>query len=120
VFFCIFIGVKVILLVFQRLTKSAGLSPVDRILGASLGLIKGVIVTAIISTLMQIALPADSAVLMNSRILPYTNKVVASARVVLPAAIYEHVVRGRPLDIKDRIKEQVGSQLGRIKPKEKN
>jgi membrane protein required for colicin V production len=120
VFFCIFIGVKVLLLVFQKLTKAAGLSPIDRILGAFLGVVKGIIITAIISVLIQVALPAESAVLTNSRVLPYTNKVVSSARVMLPAAIYEHVIKGRPLDIKNRFRERVGNSLDKGTAKDRD
>lgn len=111
VFFCIFIAVKLLLLLLQKLTKATGLSPVDRALGGTLGLIKGIIITSIISILLQLALPNDSAVLTNSRILPFTNKVLAKARVVLPNAIYQHVLHGKPLDVQGKIKEEVGRQV---------
>jgi len=111
VFFCVFIAVKLILLLFQKLTKATGLSPVDRMLGGLLGLAKGVIITVIISILLQIALPADSAVLTNSRTLPFTDKVVARARVVLPNAIYRHVLQGKPLDIQGKIHKQVEEKV---------
>jgi membrane protein required for colicin V production len=111
VFFCIFIVVKIILFLFQKFTKAAGLSPIDRVLGGLLGLTKGIIITAIISTLLQIALPGNSAVLTNSRILPYTNKVVSAAHAVLPNAIYQHVIKGKPIDIQGRIQKQVQGKI---------
>jgi membrane protein required for colicin V production len=109
VFFCIFISVKILLLLLQKMTKATGLSPVDRVLGGLLGLTKGVIIMAIIGTLLQIALPDESAVLRNSRILPYSNKVVSKASVVLPNAVYQHVVKRKPLNIQEKIKDRVGS-----------
>jgi membrane protein required for colicin V production len=111
VFFCIFIAVKLILLLLQKVTKATGLSPLDRALGGTLGLIKGIIITAIVSILLQIALPNDSAVLTNSRILPFTNKVLAKARVVLPNAFYQHVLKGKPIDVKEKIREEVNTQV---------
>jgi membrane protein required for colicin V production len=109
-FFCIFIAVKIILLLFQKLTKATGLSPIDRALGGLLGLTKGIIITAVISALLQVALPGDSAVLTNSRILPFTNKVLSSARMLIPSAVYGAVTKGEA-DIKDKVKEQVETRV---------
>jgi membrane protein required for colicin V production len=111
VFFCIFITVKIILFLFQKLTRATGLGPIDRALGGILGLTKGVIIVAIISALLQVALPGDSAVLTNSRILPFTNKVVSAGRAVLPNAIYEHVFKGKPINIEGKIKEHVQEKI---------
>ncbi|HNY66912.1 MAG TPA: CvpA family protein [Deltaproteobacteria bacterium] len=114
VFFCIFIAVKLLLLVLQKMTKASGLSIVDRTFGGLLGLVKGVIIVAIVGTLLQIALPGDSAVLKNSKILPYSNKVVARARVVLPNAVYQHVAKKKPLNIQENIQEKIKEQVGSI------
>jgi membrane protein required for colicin V production len=88
VFFCIYITVKIVLLLLRKVTNASGLSPVDRALGGLLGLAKGIIVVVIMCMVMQVFLPENSAILRNSRLLPYTRKLVSSAHVFLPNGIY--------------------------------
>ncbi len=88
VFFCIYIAVKIVLLVLRKVTKASGLSPIDRAFGGLLGLVKGIIAVVLICTVMQVFLPRDSAVLTHSRLLPYTRKIVSNAHMLIPAAVY--------------------------------
>ncbi len=88
VFFCIYIAVKIALLLLRKVTRASGLSPIDRAFGGLLGLAKGIIAVVIICTVMQVFLPKDSAILKNSRFLPYTRKMVSSARVLIPTEVY--------------------------------
>lgn len=93
VFFCIFFTIKIILFFLQKLLKASGISVIDRTFGAVLGLVKGVVITVFACTILQLALPKDSAILKNSEFLPYSNKIVSSARGFLPSDIYRHIGR---------------------------
>ncbi len=95
VFFCIFISIKILLLILRKVTKATGLSPVDRILGGTLGLLKGLIITVIICIIFQVALPKDSAIIRNSKLVPMANKIASSAHGFIPNDIYSQVNKGR-------------------------
>lgn len=91
VFFCIFFTIKILLFFLQKLIKASGISVIDRVFGAVLGLAKGVVIAVFACTILQLALPKDSAILKNSELLPYANKLVSSARGLLPGDIYHHI-----------------------------
>jgi membrane protein required for colicin V production len=93
IFFCIFFLIKVLLFFLQKLLKASGVSIIDRAFGAVLGLAKGVVITVFACTILQLALPRDSAILKNSELLPYSNKIVSSARGLLPSDVYRHLGR---------------------------
>jgi membrane protein required for colicin V production len=100
VFFCIYIFIRIVLLLLRKVTKASGLSPVDRAFGGLLGLAKGIIVVVIVCTAMQIFLPKDSAILRNSRLLPYTRKLVSNAHVLLPSEVYRSAGSGGMQNLK--------------------
>lgn len=95
VFFCIYVAVKIALLVLRKVTKASGLSPIDRAFGGLLGLAKGVIAVVIICTVMQVFLPKDSAILKNSHFLPYTRTLVSKAHVLIPTQMERSAGSGR-------------------------
>lgn len=95
VFFCIFISVKILLLLVQKVTKASGLSIVDRALGGILGGIKGLIIIVVACTIMQIALPRDSAIFRNSKLLPHINKTVSVAHGLFPSDMYKYITKKR-------------------------
>jgi membrane protein required for colicin V production len=95
VFFCIFVSIKILLLLLQKVTRATGLSPVDRILGGMLGLMKGLVITVLICTVFQVALPKDSAIIKNSKLVPAANKIASSAPGLIPDDIYGQVKKGR-------------------------
>lgn len=94
VFFCIFISVKLLLLILRKVTRASGLSPIDRIFGGILGLTKGIIIVMIACTILQLALPRDAAILRDSKLLPHFNKIVRTARGLIPNDMYRHISRG--------------------------
>lgn len=91
VFFCIFFTMKILLFFLQKLLKASGISVLDRAFGAVLGLTKGIIIAVFACTILQLALPKDSAILKNSELLPYANKIVSSAGGFLPGVVYHHI-----------------------------
>lgn len=95
VFFCIFITVKIVLLLLRKATKASGLSTIDRIFGGLLGFAKGVIIIMFICTILQLALPRDSAFLKDSSILPHANKVLSLAHAFLPDQMYRYIHKGK-------------------------
>ncbi len=95
VFFCIFISVKILLFLVRKVTKASGLSIVDRVFGGILGGIKGIIIIVVACTILQIALPRDSAIFRNSKFLPHINKAVSVAHGFLPNDMYRYITRGR-------------------------
>lgn len=92
-FFCIFFCVKILLFFVQKQLRTSGISVVDRFFGALLGLGKGVVVTVLACTVLQLALPRDSAIIRNSGLLPYSNLIVASAREFLPESVHRYLHR---------------------------
>ncbi len=95
VFFCIFVSVKILLLLVQKVTKASGLSIVDRIFGGVLGAVKGILVIVIACTVLQVALPRNSAIFRSSKFLPYINKAVSTAHVFLPNDMYKYIMKGK-------------------------
>lgn len=93
IFFCIFFSIKIILFFLQRVLKASGISVLDRLFGAFLGLAKGVVITVFACTVLQLALPRDSAILTNSELLPYSNKIVSTAGGFLPNEVHRHLGR---------------------------
>lgn len=84
VFIIFFIGIKLIFFILARITKSAGLSSLDRALGCVFGFLKASLYCLILITILQVALPRDSAILTRSTILPTYNKVVSAAGTLIP------------------------------------
>lgn len=84
VFFFFFIAVKILFYFLEKLSKSSGLTPVNRACGGFIGLIKGLLIVAVIFTLAQMILPKKAAILTESKMLPHINKIVAVSKAMLP------------------------------------
>lgn len=91
VFLVFYIGIKIVAYLLYRFSRISGLSPMDRILGGAIGLVKGGILAIIVITLLQVALPKDSTLLKRSAILPYSNKAISYTRDILPKEISNKV-----------------------------
>jgi membrane protein required for colicin V production len=92
-FFCIFLCVKVLIFFVHKQLKTSVISVADRVFGAMLGLAKGVVVAVLVCTVLQLALPRDSAIVKNSVLLPYSNMIAASAREFLPESVHRYLHR---------------------------
>ncbi len=95
IFFFFFIAIKIGLHLIQKFTQTSGLSFFDRVLGGLLGLAKGLIIAVFVFTVMQLVLPRNAAILKESSFLPYSNKIVAASKAVVPHDIYSHIHRGK-------------------------
>ena len=85
VFLIFFVGIKLIFFLLARITKSAGLSILDRALGGVLGIIKGGLYILILVIILQAAMPPNSAILTHSKILPHYRKVISTVHTLVPA-----------------------------------
>ncbi|MCD6569360.1 MAG: CvpA family protein [Deltaproteobacteria bacterium] len=91
VFLVFYIGIKIVARLLHGISRVSGLSPLDRILGGLLGLLKGGILAIIIITLLQVALPKDSVLLKQSAVLPYSNKALSYTKGILPKELYNRL-----------------------------
>ncbi|HNR52132.1 MAG: CvpA family protein [Bacteriovoracaceae bacterium] len=93
VFFLIFFSIKILLFFIQKMLRASPISVLDRLLGAFLGLAKGVVIAVFVCTVLQLALPRNSAILVNSELLPYSNKIVSTAGGFIPNGVRGHLGR---------------------------
>lgn len=90
IFFFFFLIAKILFHIIQKFWKKSALSLIDRVLGGILGFAKGVIITIIIFAAMQLILPKDSAILTDSSLVPYSNKIIVISKGLVPQDIYKY------------------------------
>lgn len=74
IFIFFFIVIKLILILAKKISSSSGLTTFDRILGVSLGFAKGILVSGMLITVIQVSMPPESNIIIKSVLLPYYNK----------------------------------------------
>jgi len=84
VFIFFFILIKIFLYFLQKVLNASILSPLDNTFGGVLGIIKGILVALMVVVILQVVMPKDSAILVNSRILPYSTKAVLLVKGFVP------------------------------------
>lgn len=88
VFFLVF---KVIFRLARALVGLTPLRTVDRLLGGCLGIVKGALVSLVVLTVSQVALPPESAVLKDSAVVPVSNVCLEHVRALVPPEFVERV-----------------------------
>ncbi len=91
VFIVIYVSIKLLAFALQHISKASGLSPLDRILGGLLGILKGVIIACVGITLLQMGLPKGSAILKHSHTRHYSNRIISHAKNVIPDSFYKRI-----------------------------
>jgi membrane protein required for colicin V production len=91
VFFFFFIIIKVVLRFIQKVLNASILSVFDNILGGALGFIKGLIISLMVIAIIQVVMPKDSAILAQSRIVPYSTKAVGLIRGFIPQHMQPYI-----------------------------
>jgi len=91
VFLFFFTAIKIAFHFMEKLTRKSVISTADRALGGILGMVKGTVIIVFIAAIMQTVLPRDAAILRESRILPAANKVITTAKVLVPDDLYNHI-----------------------------
>ncbi len=76
IFIFFFIMIKLIFILAKKISSSSGLTTFDRILGVSFGFAKGILISGILITVIQVSMPPKSNIIMKSLLLPYYNKVM--------------------------------------------
>jgi len=95
-FFGAFIILSIISLLFRKIIGATGLGFTDRLLGFGLGLVRGVIVVALIAMLATYSSSLPKEVFWNeSRLMPSVLKVSAMIRKQLPADLSRLFVLNR-------------------------
>ena len=56
------------------MVKKSGLNFMDHILGTTIGVLKGILVCALVTYVLMVFLPADSGILKESKALPYISQ----------------------------------------------
>jgi membrane protein required for colicin V production len=87
VFLIFYVGLRFAFMLIQRLLKSTPLSIIDRSLGGLFGFLKGALIAVFCLTLLQLALPDESAVIQTSRMVPVSNKTVVILKGLAPQDI---------------------------------
>jgi membrane protein required for colicin V production len=92
-YICVFLisyGIIGILsLVLHKFSTASRISYLNRAFGCALGFFKGLVFALILITMFQIVLPAKSPFLKDSVLLPYSNKVIAHAKAIIPKEFYK-------------------------------
>jgi len=74
IFIFFFIIIKLIFILAKKISSSSSLTTFDRILGVSLGFAKGILISGILITVIQVSMPPKSNIIIKSVLLPYYNK----------------------------------------------
>lgn len=78
IFLIFFIGIKSFFILVKKISSSSGFTTFDRILGVSLGFAKGILVSGILITVIQVTMPPKSNIIVKSVLLPYYNKAMSA------------------------------------------
>lgn len=74
VFIFFFIVIKVFMHFLQKILNASVLATFDTAFGGLFGFLKGFIIALMIAAILQVVLPKNSAILINSKTLPVTKK----------------------------------------------
>ena len=78
IFLIFFIVIKFFFILVKKISSSAGLTTFDRVLGVSLGFAKGILISGILITVIQVTMPPKSNIIVKSVLLPYYNKAMSA------------------------------------------
>lgn len=91
VFFFFFILIKIFMHLVQKVLNASVLAPVDTAMGGMLGLAKGFLIALMAITMLQVILPQNSAILVNSKVLPYTKKTGGLIKGFIPEQMQPYI-----------------------------
>jgi membrane protein required for colicin V production len=94
VFFFFFIVIKVTLHLLQKVINTSVIASVDKIFGGLMGLIKGLLIVLMVIAVLQVVMPRNSAILVNSRIVPYSAKATGLIKNFVPEHMLPYIQRG--------------------------
>jgi membrane protein required for colicin V production len=94
VFFFVFIVIKIGLHLFQKIINASVISSVDKVFGGIVGFTKGALIALMVIAVLQVVMPRNSAILVNSKLLPYTAKTVGLIKGFMPEHMLPYIQRG--------------------------
>ena len=123
-----FIGIFILCIILSsvlswligKFLKISGLNWLNRIGGAAIGCLKGLLIITVIVVVLIVFLPSNSKLLNSSITLPYVVKTIKYANTLIPEALLiEYKKRIETLK-KHWLEEQLNSGLDEIRKKSKN
>jgi membrane protein required for colicin V production len=105
VFLFFFIIIKVFMHFVQKVLNASVLAAVDTSLGGALGLAKGLLIVLLTITILQVILPQNSAIFVNSKVLPYSKKTLSSIRGFIPEQMQPYIQRTAITATKEQLKK---------------
>ena len=91
VFFFFFIIIRVFMHFVQKVLNASVLASVDTALGLALGLVKGLLIVLLAITMLQVILPQNAAIFVNSKVLPYSKKTMGIIRGFIPEQMQPYI-----------------------------
>jgi membrane protein required for colicin V production len=91
VFIFFFIVIKIVLHLLQRVIHASVISSVDKVFGGIAGFIKGTLVVLMVIAILQVVMPRNSAILVNSKLLPYSAKAVGMIKSFVPEHMHPYI-----------------------------
>jgi membrane protein required for colicin V production len=91
VFIFFFIIIKIFMHFVQKILNASVLAAVDTALGGALGFVKGLLIVILSITMLQVILPLNSAILVNSKVLPYSKKTMGIIRGFIPEQMQPYI-----------------------------
>lgn len=94
VFFFCFIAIKLVLRLLQKIINASVIASVDKVFGGLMGLLKGCLIVLMVIAVLQVVMPRNSAILVNSRLLPYSTKSTGIVKNFVPEHMLPYIQRG--------------------------
>ena len=91
VFFFFFIAIKIGMHFIQKVLNASVLAPIDTAMGGALGFVKGFLIALMVMTLLQVILPQNSAILVKSKVLPYSTKTFVLIKGFIPEQMQPYI-----------------------------
>lgn len=94
VFFFFFIVIKIALRLLQKVINASVVASVDKVFGGLMGIIKGILIVLMVVAVLQVVMPRNSAILVNSKLMPYTGKATGLIKNFVPEHMLPYIQRG--------------------------
>jgi membrane protein required for colicin V production len=94
VFLFFFMVIKIGLHLLQKVINASVIASADNVLGGLLGFIKGALIALMVIAILQVVMPGNSAIIANSKILPYSTKGIALIKTFVPEHMQPYIQKG--------------------------
>jgi membrane protein required for colicin V production len=91
VFLFFFIIIKVFMHFLQKILNASVLATFDTVFGGLFGFLKGFILALMVVAILQVVLPKNSAILVNSKTLPVTKQAAIVVMGFVPAQMQPYI-----------------------------